>query len=110
VIKIYYDTEGDLLEIQFTQPFGVRRGIGLTEQITIFYDEALEKPLGLTATSYTKLLALSKHPFTELLQAPDDVQKKVKESLRKDPLSRFIHLQDEGFVLEDIQMSELVHP
>ena len=110
MIKVHYDTEGDLLEIQFAQSSGPRRGIGLTEQITIFYDEQLHTPLGLTAVSYLKLLSLSKHPFTELLDAPSDVQQKVKQSLQRDPLSRFIHLHADGFELEDIRMSKLVHP
>ena len=110
MIKVYYDTEGDLLEIQFAQTSKTRRGIGLTEQITVFFDEHIETPLALTVISYAKLLALSTHPLTELSNAPDDVQKMVKQSLQREPLSRFIHLKDESIELEDFRMSELVHP
>ena len=110
VIKVYYDTEGDLLEIQFSQTSKTRRGIGLTEQITIFFDEHMTTPLALTVISYTKLLALSTHPLTELPDAPDEVQIMVKQFLQREPLSRFIHLKDENIELEDIRMSELVHP
>lgn len=109
MIKIFYDAEGDLLEVQFIQAAGSRRGIGLTEQITVFYDEAMQKPLGLTAMSYAKLLALSKHPLTELLDAPDHIQQKVRQSLRCPPLIHFIHLDGDVVELEDIKISELVH-
>jgi hypothetical protein len=47
MVKIYYDPEGDLLEIQFARTAKARRGIGLTDQITLFYDEDMEAPLGL---------------------------------------------------------------
>lgn len=110
MIKISYDKEGDLLEVQFSQASQTRQGIGLTEQITIFYDEYMQTPLALTVISYAKLLTLSTHPLTELSNAPDEIQKSVKQSLQQDPLSRFIHLKNNGIELEDIRMSELVHP
>ena len=110
MIKISYETEGDLLEIQFAQTSKARRGIGLTEQITIFYDEHIKNPLALTIISYTKLLSLSIHPLTKLSNAPDEIQQSVDQSLQRDPLSRFIHLKENGIELEDIRMSELVHP
>ena len=109
MVKISYDAEGDLLEIQFTQFPESRRGIGLTEHITVFYDESIETPTGLTVVSYTKLLALSPLPLSELLDAPLQVQGKVKQSLRSHPLSRFIHLKGDSIALEDIRMSDLVH-
>ena len=110
MIKIYYDHEGDLLEIQFVHSSKVRRGIGLTEQITLFYDEDLQFPLGLTATSYSKLLAHPQLPLTELLEAPAEIQQKVRESLQNSPLTRFIHLEGDFVDLEDISISEAVSP
>ena len=109
MVKIYYDSEGDLLEISFTQTKRTRRGIGLTDQITVFYDEDMEIPLGLTATSYAKLLAHPGLPLTELSEAPIDIQQKVRQSLQHQPLERFLHIEGDSVALGDIRMSELVH-
>ena len=110
MVKIYYDPEGDLLEIQFGRTAQASRGIGLTDQITVFYDEDMEAPLGLTATSYAKLLAHPRLPLTELLDAPVSIQQKVRQSLQRLPLGRFLHLEGDVVELEDVRMSELVHP
>ena len=110
MFKIYYDSEGDLLEIQLGHTSRTRRGIGLTDQITLFYDEDMETPLGLTAASYAKLLDQPRLPLTELLDAPENIQQKVRQSLQRKPLGRFIHLEEDFVELEDIRMSELVHP
>ena len=110
MIKISYDSEGDLLEVQFAQSSEPPRGIGLTDHITLFFDKDLKSPLAFTVVSYAKLLALSSIPLTELLEAPEDIQKKVRESLQHQPLTRFIHLRGDVIELEDIRMSELVHP
>jgi len=110
MVKIYYDPEGDLLEIQFARTTKASRGIGLTDQITVFYDEDMEVPLGLTATSYAKLLAHPGLPLTELLDAPENIQQKVRQSLQCLPLGRFLHLEGNVVELEDVRMSEIVHP
>lgn len=110
MLKISYDLDGDVLEVQFTQTAQGRRGIGLTDQITLFYNENMEMPLGLTATSYTKLLALHRLPLTELLEAPIDVQQQVRQSLQHRIVERFLHLNGDFVELEDITMSQLVHP
>lgn len=108
VVKISYDPESDLLEVQFARIPGARTGIGLNDQITLFFDETLEHPLGLTATSYTKLLLLEKLPLNELQEAPDEIQKKVRHALQLQPLIRFLHLEGESAVLDDRRISELV--
>jgi uncharacterized protein YuzE len=110
MVKIYYDPEGDLLEIQFARTTKASRGIGLTDQITVFYDEDMEVLLGLTVTSYAKLLAHPRLPLTELLDAPESIQQKVRQSLQRLPLGRFLHLEGNVVELEDVRMSELVHP
>ncbi len=110
MFKISYDSDGDVLEVQFAQTTQGRRGIGLTDQITLFYDENMEIPLGLTAISYAKLLALHRLPLTELLEAPIDIQQKVRLSLQHRPVQRFLHLNGDFIELEDIRMSQLVHP
>ncbi len=110
MVKIYYDPEGDLLEIQFARIGTARRGIGLTDQITLFYDDDMEAPLGLTAISYAKLLAHPRLPLTALLDAPVSIQQKVRQSLQRLPLGRFLHLEGDFVELEDVRMSELVHP
>ena len=108
MMKMYYDHEGDLLEVQFASSNTARRGIGLTDQITLFCDEHLQVPLGITAAAYSKLLAHPKLPLTELLEAPQDIQQKVLHLLQSPFLTRFIHLENDSIELEDFRMSELV--
>ncbi|MBT5819253.1 MAG: hypothetical protein HOI25_13055 [Proteobacteria bacterium] len=48
----------------------------------------MEIPLGLTVTPYAKLLAHPRRALTELSEAPVDIQKKVRQSLQHQPLSR----------------------
>lgn len=110
MVKISYDPESDLLEVQFARSASASRGIGLTDQITLFFDEDLETPLGLAATSYTKLLLQERLPLSELQEAPDEVQQKVRHALQTMPLIRFIHLEGEVAVLADRRISELVSP
>lgn len=107
MVKICYDPEGDLLEVQFTQSSKARRGIGLTDQITLFCDEDLQVPLGLTATAYTRLLAGPKLSLTEVLEAPQEIQQKVRRLLQQPLLAHFIHLENDFIELEDLRMSEL---
>ena len=108
MMKISYDPEGDLLEVQFTTSHIAPKGIGLTDHITLFCDENFQLPLGLTAMAYTKLLAHPKLPLTELLEAPQDIQQKVRNLLQRSPLAQFIHIEDDSIGLEDFRMSELV--
>jgi hypothetical protein len=107
MVKICYDPEGDLLEIQFTQSPKARRGIGLTDQITLFCDEDLQVPLGLTATAYTRLLTCSKLPLTELMEALPEIQQKVRRLLQQPVLTHFIRLENDFIELEDLRISEL---
>ena len=78
-MKISYDEEGDILEVQFTpgKP-GNRTGIGLTEQITIFCDASFQTTLGFAVLAYSKLIALPGLPLVELRRVPEDIQSKAK--------------------------------
>jgi len=108
-MKIYYDAEGDILEVQFTLGTPENRtGIGITEQITIFCDKLFKKSLGFTVLSYSKLLAMPEFHLDELNIAPKDVQKNIKKLISQFPLNHFLYLKDEKIGLEDVQMSELV--
>lgn len=109
VMKIYYDTEGDILEVQFTlgEPDN-RTGINLTEQITIFCDATFQRPLGFTALAYSKLLSLPELPLDELSIVPKDIQNKTKQLISQPPLNRFLNLVGNKVCLEDVRMSELV--
>jgi len=107
MVKICYDPEGDLLEVQFAQSRKARRGIGLTDQLTLFCDEDLQVPLGFTATAYTRLLACPKLPLTELLEAPREIQQKVRHLLQHPLLTHFIRLENDIIELNDLRMSEL---
>ena len=108
-VKIYYDFEGDLLEVQFSPGEKHRRtGITLTNEITLFSDTAYKTPLGLSIIAYSKLLTLPSRPLTELLNAPQKVQDQVKSLLKKNPFNQFFHLDGDNLGIEDVHLSELV--
>lgn len=108
-MKIYYDIEGDILQVQFKpgKP-DERTGIGLNEQITIFCDISYQNALGFIALAYSKLLVLPESPLNELNNAPENIQHKIKKLISKPPLNRFLYLVDDKVGLEDVRMSELV--
>jgi len=108
-MKIYYDEEGDILEVQFALGGqGKRTGISLTEQITIFCDTTFQNPLGFTALAYSKLLALPELYLDELSSAPQNIQKKIKQLISRSPLNHFLYLSENRIGLEDVRISELV--
>lgn len=108
-MKIYYDEDGDILEVQFaTGKPDNRTGIGITEQITIFCDTSFQNVYGFAALAYSKLLALPELPLDEIKNAPLDVQEKIKKMLSKSPLNHFLHLIDNKVGIEDVRISELV--
>jgi len=108
-MKIYYDPEADILEVQLKlgQP-EKRTGIGLTDQITIFCDTSFEQALGFTAIAYSRLLALPEAPLNELHQAPRDIQDKIRKLLINSPLNRFFNLINSKIELRDVKISESV--
>jgi len=108
-MKISYDQDGDILEVQFMsgKP-GNRTGIGLTEQITIFCDASFQTTLGFAVLAYSKLLALPELPLEELRRFPEDIQSKVKGLLTRSPLNHFLYLVDDKIGVEDVRISELV--
>lgn len=108
-MKLYYDPEGDILEVQFKlgQP-EKRTGIGLTDQITIFCDTSFQQALGFTALAYSRLIALPETPLTELNQMPQDIQDKIRKLIINSPLNRFFNLINGNIGLRDIKISESV--
>lgn len=108
-MKLYYDPEEDVLEVQFKlgQPQN-RTGIGLTDQITIFCDTSFQQALGFTALSYSRLLALPESHLNELNQAPQDIQEKIRKLIINSPLNRFFNLIDGKIGLRDIKISESI--
>jgi hypothetical protein len=107
-MKILYDEEGDLLEVQFKAGVPTTRtGIGLTDHITIFCDTAYQQALGVTAMAYSKLLSLPKSPMNELAAAPSTVQHQVKRLLAQAPLNRILYVEGDKIGLEDVRISEL---
>jgi len=108
-MKIYYDPEEDVLEVQLKmgQP-EKRTGIGLTDKITIFCDTSFQQALGFTALAYSRLLALPEAPVNELNQAPPEIQDKVRNLIRNSPLNRFFNLINGKIGLRDIKISESV--
>jgi hypothetical protein len=89
-MKISYDEEEDILEVQFTPgKLGNPTGISLTDQITIFCDAPFQNVLGFVAIAYSKLLALSELLLEELSRIPADIQSKVKRFIAESPLNYF---------------------
>ena len=108
-MKISYDDEGDILEVQFKlgQP-EKRTGIGLTDNITIFCDTSFQQAFGFIALTYSKLLALSESPLNELNRAPRDVQDKITQLIINSPLNRFLYLINGKIALRDIKILETI--
>jgi len=107
-MKIIYDEEGDILEIQFKPGIPEKRtGIGLTDHITIFCDTAFQQALGLSALAYSKLLSLPKSPMNELAAAPSAIQQQVIRLLTQAPLNRILYVEGDKIGLEDVRISEL---
>ena len=107
-MKIFYDEEGDLLEVQFKSGMAdMRTGIGLTSQVTIFCDVTLQQPLGLTVLAYSKLLAFGEFEMDEWDRIPANEQPQVKQLISRYPLNRFLHLVNNKMRLEDVKISEL---
>ena len=109
-MKIFYDEEGDLLEVQFKLGVAdMRTGISLTSQITIFCDVTLQQPLGLTVLAYSKLLAYGEFVMDEWDRIPPKMQLQVKLLIARYPLNRFLHLANDKIKLEDVKISELAN-
>ncbi|NOY59665.1 MAG: hypothetical protein GXO75_12165 [Calditrichaeota bacterium] len=108
-MKIFYDQEGDILEVQFTlgEP-DKRTGISLSEQITVFCDSTFQNALGFTALAYSKLLSLPESDLDELSLAPKNIQDKIKKLISCSPLNRFLNVTSDKIGLEDVRISELV--
>ena len=107
-MKIFYDEEGDVFEVQFK--LGIpedRTGISLTNHITLFSDRSFQQALGFTALAYSKLLVLPESPMNELLQAPSAIQQQVKRLLTQAPLNRLVRIEADRIRLEDVHISEL---
>ncbi len=108
-MKLNYDPEEDVLEVQFKLGHSEKRtGIGLTDQITIFCDTSFQQALGFTAVAYSRLLALPEAPLNELIRAPRDIQDKIKKLIVNSPLNRFFNLIDGKIGLRDLKISESV--
>lgn len=108
-MKIYYDEEGDILEVQFAhgKPNN-RTSISLTQQITIFCDSTFQKALGFTALAYSKLLSSPELDLDELSLAPKNIQSKTKNLISRSPMSRFLYLTNNKIGLKDVRITELV--
>jgi hypothetical protein len=105
-MKIYYDPEGDILETRFCagEP-DHRTGISLTDQITLFCDASIERPLGFIVLSYLKLLSLSGQHAEGLKDMPITTRDKIKKLLEQSPLKNFFELQGNLIYLKDLKLS-----
>ena len=108
-INLFYDAEGDVLEIKFGSGMKDQRtGIGLTSQVTLFCDHRYERVLGLTIVAYSRLIALGAQPLSELSQAPAEIQEKVKNLLQTKPACLMLTIRNNDLQLEDLHVSKWV--
>ncbi len=95
-IRIVYDTEGDILDIDFRltgeKP---QRGIELHPNVTLWTDVNYIAPVRLMLLSYSQLLEQSELSFDNLKQLPSQRQTQVLKLLTHEPLKRLLTCLDE---------------
>ncbi|NUO81020.1 hypothetical protein HUU05_13150 [candidate division KSB1 bacterium] len=108
VVKMFYDQEGDILEVRFAAgKEGKRTGIGLNEDVTLFCDCDYSEIQGLTILAYSKLVALPPQSLSELEEAPCEVKEKVRKLLQGERLQPFLSLENDGLRLHDVRVTQL---
>jgi hypothetical protein len=108
VVKMFYDQEGDILEVRFAAgEEGKRTGIGLNDDVTLFCDLDYSEIQGLTVLAYSKLVALPPQPASELEEAPFEVKEKVRALLQQEKLRPFLSLENGGVRLHDVRVGQL---
>ena len=90
-IRIVYDTEGDILDVDFRLT-GKRpqRGIELHDNITLWTDTAQTTPLRLMLLSYSRLLEQSGLSLDKLKQLPARQRIEIVKLLTHEPLKRLL--------------------
>jgi hypothetical protein len=95
-IRLVYDSEGDILDVDFRltgeKP---RRGIELHDNVTIWTDAAGTQILHIMLLSYSKLLEQPALSFDKLRKMPARQRTSFLKLLMSDPARRFLICVDE---------------
>jgi len=95
-IRLVYDSEGDILDVDFRltgeKP---QQGIELHDNVTIWTDAAGTQILHMMLLSYSKLLEQPALAFDKLRKMPARQRTSVLKLLMSDPAKRFLICVDE---------------
>ncbi len=92
-IRIFYDAEGDILDIifSFSEPEN-RTGFELNENIVIFTDKEINRALGMTFISYSRLLIKDSVKLDFLTSFPLEEQKRLLKIISSEPVKHFLRV------------------
>lgn len=92
-IRIFYDAEGDILDIifSFSEPEN-RTGFELNENIVIFTDKEISRALGMTFISYSRLLIKDIVKLEFLNNFPKEEQKRLLKIISSFPVKHFLRV------------------
>ena len=92
-IRIFYDAEGDILDIIFSFSESENRtGFELNENIVIFTDKEISRALGMTFISYSRLLILDSVKLDFLKNFPKEEQKRLLKIISSEPVKHFLRV------------------
>lgn len=110
-IKIVYDAEGDILDIDFRLTGEIpKRGIELHDNVTLWTDADQTTPVRLMLLSYSHLVEQPALCFDNLKHLPAHQQRSVLNLLTHQPLTRLLTCLDEKafrFQVIEPKMKEL---
>ena len=92
-IRIFYDAEGDILDIifSFSEPEN-RTGFELNENIVIFTDKEISRALGMTFISYSRLLIKDSIILDFLNNFPKEEQNRLLKIISSFPVKHFLRV------------------
>jgi hypothetical protein len=94
---IYYDAEGDILEVTFAEADKQRQtGVELSENIVLYYNPDTARPLKLILISYQALVQAGvQQPIVldGLARAPVHVRASLTAMLQREPLASLLQFE-----------------
>lgn len=111
-IRIFYDEEGDILDIIFSSGESENRtGFELNENIVIFTDKEISRALGMMFISYSRLLTLDRVKLDFLTNFPVKEQKRLLKIISSEPVKHFLRLitpLTDEITIESPSLKELI--
>ncbi len=96
--NIYYDVEGDILSITFTEAEGQSHsGIELTDNIVLYFNPQTGQPIKLILLSYRRMLMVSAEqpiPLDGLADLSVDRRQMVLHIISRPPVKNFLDVED----------------